>query len=98
MFGLAANKDDMYELEKVTIKEGTELAQKLDAVFQKTSAKSGSGVDQLFEKLGKKLINPDNEDYNKLSLDEFEEKYRMINAFLSGEVVQRQNKSQKGCC
>ena len=48
----------MYEHEEVEEKEGKELAKELGAIFQKTSAKESTGVDDLFVKIGKKFLNP----------------------------------------
>ena len=55
---LAGNKNDMYENEEVEESEGKKLAQELGAIFQKTSAKNSTGVEDLFIKIGKKFINP----------------------------------------
>ena len=54
VIALAANKDDLYEDEKVDEEEGKKLAKELGAIFQKTSAKEARGIDSLFEKIGKK--------------------------------------------
>ena len=48
----------MYEHEEVEENEGKELAKELGAIFQKTSAKESTGVEDLFLKIGKKFINP----------------------------------------
>ena len=45
---LAGNKNDMYEHEEVEENEGKELAKELGAIFQKTSAKESTGVEDLF--------------------------------------------------
>ncbi len=55
---LAGNKNDMYENEEVEESEGKKLAQELGAIFQKTSAKNSTGVEDLFIKKGKKFIKP----------------------------------------
>ena len=55
---LAGNKNDMYEHEEVEESEGKELAKSLGAIFQKTSAKESTGVEDLFLKIGKKFLNP----------------------------------------
>jgi hypothetical protein len=55
---IAGNKNDMYEHEEVEESEGKELAKEIGAIFQRTSAKESTGVDDLFIKLGKKFINP----------------------------------------
>ena len=53
---LAGNKNDMYEHEEVEENEGKDLAKELGAIFQKTSAKESTGVEDLFVKIGKKFI------------------------------------------
>ena len=35
-----------------------EFAKKINAIFQNTSAARDTGINNLFEKLGKKLLNP----------------------------------------
>ena len=55
---LAGNKNDMYEQEEVEENEGKDLAKQLGAIFQKTSAKESTGVEDLFIKIGKKFLNP----------------------------------------
>ena len=58
MLAIAGNKDDMYENEEVDEKEAKNLANELNAVFQKTSAKESHGVEDLFIKIGEKILNP----------------------------------------
>ena len=48
----------MYEHEEITEEQGKQLAKELGAIFQKTSAKESTGVEDLFVKIGKKFINP----------------------------------------
>ena len=55
---LVANKNDIYEHEEVEENDGKELAKELGAIFQETSAKDATGVEDLFTKIGKKFINP----------------------------------------
>jgi len=58
VLAIAGNKDDMYENEEVDEKEAKNLANELNAVFQKTSAKESHGVEDLFIKIGEKILNP----------------------------------------
>ena len=52
---MVGNKDDLYEHEEVTNKEGIKLAKKLNAIYQRTSAKEeNGGIDELFKNIGKK--------------------------------------------
>ena len=48
----------MYENEEVEEKEAQQLANELGAIFQKTSAKEATGVEDLFLKIGNKFVNP----------------------------------------
>lgn len=54
---IAANNFDMYDKEEVEESEGIELAKEIGAIFQKTSPKEAVGVEDLFEKIGKKFLN-----------------------------------------
>ena len=54
---MAANKNDMYEHEEIEENEGRTLAERFNALFQKTSAKENTGIKELFEKIGKKFLN-----------------------------------------
>ena len=67
---LAGNKNDMYEHEEIEEEEGKKLAKELGAIFQKTSAKESTGVEDLFVKIGKKFINPNKEDSSNLTKEE----------------------------
>jgi small GTP-binding protein len=58
ILALAGNKSDNYENEKVSIKEGQDLAKEINAIFMSTSAKLSHGVEELFQTIGKKFINP----------------------------------------
>ena len=58
---IAANKFDMYEREEVDEDEAKKFADELNAIFQKTSAKESTGIDDLFLKIGKRFIDPKGE-------------------------------------
>ena len=53
----------MYEHEEVDEDDAKNLAEELNAIFQKTSAKESTGIEDLFVKIGKKVLNP-KEDVN----------------------------------
>ncbi len=38
--------------------EGFALAKEINAIYKNVSAKSGEGIDELFQYIGKKIINP----------------------------------------
>ena len=66
---MAGNKNDMYEYEEVPEAEAKNYAKELGAIFQTTSAKVASGIDDLFSAIGKKFLDPsfseDNQDEKK---------------------------------
>ena len=58
VFGIAGNKSDLYEEEAVPEKEAREFAQSVNAIFALTSAQNNSGVNQLFEDMGSRFLDP----------------------------------------
>ena len=73
IFAIVANKTDLYEKQKVDNNDGKAFAEEINALFQTTSALSNSGINNLFENLGKKIIIP-NYDYKKNN-QKLEEEY-----------------------
>ena len=53
------NKKDLYEYEEVDKQEIEKYAKEQGAIFKETSAKEGTGVDELFRLIGLKLISPE---------------------------------------
>ena len=58
IIALAGNKSDNYEFEVVTIQEGKDLAKEIQAIYKSTSAMSSKGIEELFESIAKKFIEP----------------------------------------
>ena len=58
-FAVVGNKFDLYESRQVQDEEALEFAKSINAIFQYTSAKESSGIDELFNKIGNKYFNPD---------------------------------------
>ena len=84
----------MYEHEEVEEKEGKEFAKEINAIFQKTSAKDSSGIEDLFAKIGKKFLDPlapQGAGATKNNLKEDKNTIRLEN---NDEGVIR----KKGCC
>ena len=67
ILALVGNKIDLYEQQKIDNTDGKAFADEIKAIFQTTSALSNSGIKNLFDNLGKKLINPD---YDYKSFDQ----------------------------
>ena len=60
IYALVGNKNDLYEKEEVNEIDAINYAKEINAVFTTASALSNVGVNSLFETLGQKLINKDN--------------------------------------
>ena len=63
ILAVAANKCDLYEERQVKDEEGEKYAKSIGAFYASTSAKNDSGINDLFEKIANKLLNP-NSDLN----------------------------------
>lgn len=112
ILGLVANKADLYEMECVTDEEGVNLAEEINAVFQKTSAKSGTGINTLFYNLGRTFLDPnydykekdkiDFDNYKKKKSKEQEEKNKKdgeTNSSMSVKLSsEHTTKRKRGCC
>ena len=90
---LAGNKNDMYEHEEVEENEGKELAKELGAIFQKTSAKESTGVDDLFVKIGKKFLNPNATETTDPGKADNKKKGQKLKANKT-----KNEEGKKGCC
>ena len=90
VLAVVGNKSDCYEEEQVKEEEAKEFAEKIDAIFMLTSAKTGSNINYLFEKLLREYLGP-----------EFASKLDEINKD-KGEIVNinknANNKKKKKCC
>ena len=60
----------MIENSEVEEKKGKEWADELGAIFQKTSAKDSTGIEELFNKIGEKLIELSNKSDNNIDIKE----------------------------
>jgi len=60
IIALAANKNDLYEYEEVTNEELDQYAKSINAIYQKTSALKGQGINELFNTIGEKILSPEN--------------------------------------
>ena len=65
----------IYEKEEVSNFEGEEFADSINAIFKSTSALSNNGIPNLFENIGKKILNP-NFDYKSADKKLAEEFYK----------------------
>jgi small GTP-binding protein len=62
IIGIAGNKSDLYDEEKVPEEEARAFAKSIGAVFSLTSAQNNSGINELFKNLVKKYLDPNASD------------------------------------
>ena len=83
----------MYQFEEVNNDEGIAFAKELNAIYKRTSAKLGVGIDDLFKEIGKQFLHPENEITSNLTKEELKNK---------GEKLQRDKikneQKKRGCC
>lgn len=58
VIGIAANKSDLFDREQVTEEEAREYAKSIGAIFRLTSAMTAGGIEDLFDCVGKKYLDP----------------------------------------
>ena len=56
IFGIAANKSDLYEEEEVKVEEAEEFAKEIGAFFKETTAKNYEAINSLIEDMASKYI------------------------------------------
>lgn len=103
IIAIAANKSDLYEYEDVNSEEVEDFAKKIGAVFKETSALNGSGISELFNAIGYKILSPENYEefmkktHVKKSIKLINKNDSNVNDSSTGnEAVV--DKSKKGCC
>ena len=93
---MVGNKNDLYLEEAVTDEEGLKLAREIDAIYQRTSAKSDSGsIDELFINIGKKILDPDSVIERNLTKDEKRIRGQKL---LKKKIKEEEKASKKKCC
>jgi len=98
VLGIAGNKSDLYDDEAVPEKEAREFADSIGAIFTLTSAQNNSGVNKLFENIGKKFLDP--------NFQEKVEEVKNIREAQQSVSLDRnkikpespEEKKKKGCC
>lgn len=91
IIAVAANKSDLYDHEEVDEGIGRGFAQSNNLIFRYTSAKNASGIDELFESIGEKLLDPEQNGKTP------EKKENVRNTI----ILNKQNKKDEdkgGCC
>ena len=90
---LAGNKSDKYMNAEVTDEEGKELAKEINAIYLRTSAKLNSSIDEIFNNIGKKILNPNFEVTAHLTKEEMIRKSEQLRR---GQT--KNDNRRTGCC
>ena len=109
IFAVVANKNDLYAEQQVPDEDGEKFADDIGAIFQSTSAQSDTGIGQLFDNIGRKLIDPDY-DYkdsdkkalanfnSKLKKEKEKEKESNSDGKIKLDAGNTNNNKKGGCC
>ena len=93
IIAIAGNKSDNYEYEEVDMKEAKQFASEINAIFKLTSARFANGVDELFNEIANKFINP-SQSFNDSNFTQKETEFRK-----NIKISKGKRKSDKvGCC
>ena len=72
------------------------LAKEINAIFQRTSAKSDSGsIDELFMNIGKRILDPDSVIESNMTKAE---KKKRGQTLLKKQIQEEEQASKKKCC
>ena len=101
--GIAGNKCDLIENEKVSEEKGKNLANEMNAIYESTSAAKGIGVELLFHNLGCKYIDPNykvgensnNEDKTQINKEIYLKKNKSIKLV---DKKSNEKPKKKKCC
>ena len=80
IFAIVGNKDDNYEFEEVDKDSVIEFSNKINAIFRRTSAKTGFGIKDLFFDIGLKYLKFENKEILSQSYD-----FRFKSIFMKGD-------------
>ena len=99
ILGIAGNKDDLYESEKVDRNEVKEFSEQINAILRFTSAKNNSCISELIKELGIKFCNSD---FMKAYRKDSSDQDRKDKKFNLKDKKNRNNKNgnndKKACC
>ena len=107
LLAVIANKSDLYDNAQVKDEEGAEFARQIGALFQSTSAKSDTGITNLFDNIGQKLFNPNfdasveqqqKEEFQKKKHEENQQKKKKHQGVKLTADDDHKEKKKKKCC
>ena len=97
VLGVAGNKCDLYENEKVSENEAREFAEQIGAVFELTSAANNTGITELFQDVGNKYLDPNYQQIIKEVDDEKQQEGKGGNIVLDSKEEKKKEKPKKFC-
>jgi small GTP-binding protein len=98
ILGIAGNKSDLYDDEAVPEKEAREFAESVGAIFTLTSAQNNSGVNKLFENIGKKFLNPNFQEKVE-EIKNIREAHQSVSLDRNKVIPEtKEENKKKGCC
>ena len=89
VIGLVGNKSDKFEIEQVDDEEGEKFAKEIGSIFKNTSALEGVGIDELFENISYKILDPTYNFENKIKKNE-----NLLSKINSFKLVPNKNKDK----
>jgi len=106
ILAVVANKNDLYGDQQVSDEIGQKFADDIGAIFQSTSALSNNGINQLFDHIGRRIIDPDYDykDLDKKARANYNLKKKKEKENNSGDNknvkldASNNNNKKKGCC
>ena len=98
ILALAGNKSDKYDKTEVSEEEGKSLAKEIKSIYMRTSAKLNSSIDELFNAIGNKFLNPNMEITSNLTKEEMILKNEQMRRDKIRINKNNNNQNKKKCC
>ena len=100
IIAIAANKSDLYEYEEISNEEVEEFANNINAIYKQTSAKKGTGIKELFDNIGYKLLSPENfeEFLRKTSVIRLKSDSFLNSTLNNSDKSETREDIKKNCC
>ena len=95
VLGIAGNKCDLYENEAVPEQEAREFADKIGAIFELTSAQNNTGINELFQNVGNKYLDPNFQQKLKIDMKENGEEEKGEKVVLNANEAKDTDKKKK---
>ena len=99
IISLVGNKEDNYEYEDIDNYSIEEFVKKINCIYQRVSAKSGFGIDNLFYDIGLKYLEPEKNNNIICNSVEYNKGNISLNNFSKGNItIKNPINTKKKCC